>query len=165
MGYFGGSHGQRGDPGFFGTLFGTVKRIAGAAFGASPLGAAIAAARPPRSTITDFVPPAGLGPAGTAIALGGIQLGVQAVSQKMAAANGAGGGGCQSGFHLNKSNYFLIDGTFVPRGSRCVKNRRRNQFNRSAALKSASRLKSLGKGMKTIKKSLGEASRGVGNKG
>jgi len=163
--YFGGGRGGRGDPGFFGTLFGTAKRIAGAAFGATPIGAAIAAARPPRSTQSVFVPPSQIGPIGTTAAQLGLGLAAQGLSQKMAASSGAGGGGCQSGFHPNKSNYFLIDGTFVPRGSRCVKNRRRNQFNRSAALKSASRLKSLGKGMKTIKKSLGEASRGVGNKG
>lgn len=164
MSYFGGSSGMVGDPGFFGTLFGGIKKIAGAAFRASPIGRFAGALVPPRGSITpDFRPP-GLrfGPIGTAAATVGIGLAGEAISRQMAA--GGGGGGCPSGFHPNKSSYFLSDGQHVPMGSRCVKNRRRNQFNRSAALHASSRLKSLGKGMKTIKKSLGEASRGVGNK-
>lgn len=37
--------------------------------------------------------------------------------------------GTQKGYHLNKSSYFLLDGTYVPKGSRLVKNRRRNPLN------------------------------------
>lgn len=44
-------------------------------------------------------------------------------------APGAVGAGCPTGSHLNKSSYFLMDGTFVPKGSRCVANRRRNPLN------------------------------------
>lgn len=36
------------------------------------------------------------------------------------------------GFHANKSDYFLKDGTFVPKGSVWVKNRRRNPLNARA---------------------------------
>lgn len=36
---------------------------------------------------------------------------------------------CESGFHANRSSYFLTDGTFIEKGSRCVKNRRRNPMN------------------------------------
>ncbi len=33
------------------------------------------------------------------------------------------------GFHLNKSDYFLKDGTFIAKGTQFVKNRRRNPLN------------------------------------
>jgi len=36
---------------------------------------------------------------------------------------------CPSGYHANKADYFLKDGTFVARGSKCVRNRRRNPLN------------------------------------
>jgi hypothetical protein len=36
---------------------------------------------------------------------------------------------CPGGMHPNKSDYFLKDGTFVPAGTKCVKNRRRNPMN------------------------------------
>jgi hypothetical protein len=39
------------------------------------------------------------------------------------------GGPAPSGFHWNKSDYFLMDGTFVPKGTKLVKNRRRNSLN------------------------------------
>ncbi len=61
MAYFGGSHGMRGDPGFFGTLFGAVKGAAGSVFRASPIGAAIRGARgairPTPQLPTFFQPP------------------------------------------------------------------------------------------------------------
>lgn len=47
---------------------------------------------------------------------------------------------CPSGYHPNKSSYFLRDGTFVPEGSRCVKNRRRNVGNMRALDRALSRL-------------------------
>jgi hypothetical protein len=43
---------------------------------------------------------------------------------------------CPAGFHPNKSDYFLRDGTFVAEGTRCVKNRRRDPLN-PRALRSA----------------------------
>ena len=49
---------------------------------------------------------------------------------------------CPSGFHANKSDYFLRDGTFVPKGSKCVRNRRRNPLNPRAASRAISRIKS-----------------------
>lgn len=39
------------------------------------------------------------------------------------------GAGAPKGFHLNKSSYFLKDGTFIEKGSVWVKNRRRNPLN------------------------------------
>ncbi len=53
MAYFGGSHGMRGDPGFFGTLFGAAKRVGGIALRASPLGQAVSIAQ----SIKSAVPP------------------------------------------------------------------------------------------------------------
>lgn len=49
---------------------------------------------------------------------------------------------CPSGFHANKTDYFLRDGTFVPKGSKCVRNRRRNPLNPRAASRAISRIKS-----------------------
>ncbi len=60
MAYFGGSQNMRGDPGFFDTLFKVGKRVIGAAIGATPVGAGIAAlSGPPRAQQqqTVFAPP------------------------------------------------------------------------------------------------------------
>ncbi len=51
MAYFGGSHGMRGDPGFFGTLFGAAKGLVRGALGIPQRGG--------------FRPPAGVSQAGT----------------------------------------------------------------------------------------------------
>lgn len=72
MAYFGGSSRLAGDPGFFGSLFGGIKKIGGAAFRASPVGRFTSGLGlfnppPPRATdqITRFIPPSGfLGPRG-----------------------------------------------------------------------------------------------------
>lgn len=37
--------------------------------------------------------------------------------------------GSPSGYHVNKSSYWLKDGTFIPKGTRWVRNRRRNPLN------------------------------------
>lgn len=50
--------------------------------------------------------------------------------------------GSMGGYHLNKSSYFLMDGTFVPAGTKWVKNRRRNPGNMRALSRSLSRVKS-----------------------
>jgi len=60
------------------------------------------------------------------------------------------GTGCQSGFHPNKSSYFLKDGSFIEAGSRCVKNRRRNPLNPRAASRAISRLESAKKAVTRI---------------
>lgn len=49
---------------------------------------------------------------------------------------------CPSGYHPNKSSYFLQDGTFVPEGSKCVKNRRRNPMNPRALDRAIGRMNS-----------------------
>ncbi len=46
------------------------------------------------------------------------------------------------GYHLNKSGYFLMDGTYVAPGTRWVRNRRRNPGNMRALSRSLGRIKS-----------------------
>lgn len=64
---------------------------------------------------------------------------------------------CPGGYHPNKSSYFLSDGTFIPEGSKCVKNRRRNPMNPRALdraigrLEGAKRLQSKLRGFSTPK--------------
>ena len=53
-----------------------------------------------------------------------------------------GGGPPGPGYHINKSDYFLKDGTFIPKGSMWVKNRRRNPLNPRALSRAMSRLTS-----------------------
>jgi len=55
------------------------------------------------------------------------------------------------GFHLNKSAYFLRDGTFVERGTKFVRNRRLNNANGRAQGKAITRLE---KGAENAKKLL-----------
>jgi len=61
-----------------------------------------------------------------------------------------GNGACAVGSHLNKSSYFLKNGTFIQKGSRCVKNRRRNPLNPRAASRAISRLESAKKAVRSI---------------
>lgn len=48
-------------------------------------------------------------------------------------------GGCESGFHPNKSSYYTKEG-FVEQGTKCVRNRRRNLSNGRANARSLRRL-------------------------
>jgi hypothetical protein len=45
-----------------------------------------------------------------------------------------------AGYHANKSSYFLMDGTFVPKGTRWVRNRRRNPANARALSRAIGRI-------------------------
>lgn len=67
--------------------------------------------------------------------------------------------GCPKGFRLNKSSYWLRDGTFVPKGSRCVRIRRRNNLNGQAALRSTRRLVGWVKSSQRIEKAIRDAAR------
>jgi len=58
----------------------------------------------------------------------------------MAAPNGAAMNGTMGGYHLNKSNYFLMSGEFVAAGTRWVKNRKRNPANARATSRAISRI-------------------------
>jgi hypothetical protein len=48
--------------------------------------------------------------------------------------------GAPKGFHLNKADYFLRDGTFVPKGSKWVRNRSRNPLNPRALQRAVARV-------------------------
>jgi len=61
---------------------------------------------------------------------------------------------CPKGHHLNKSSYFLQDGSHVPEGTRCVKNRRRNNDNGRASLRAARRLLGRKKSQDTVDRAL-----------
>lgn len=125
-----------GDPGLFGGLIGAAKGL----FTGGPVGAitgAVEGFRDSGSRRMAQAPPALAGPRG----IPGFPLPSprnlappQGSRGAMIApsSNGAVMGTtiqCASGFHPNKSSYFLRNGTFVPKGSRCVRNRRRNAMN------------------------------------
>jgi hypothetical protein len=59
---------------------------------------------------------------------------------------------CPSGQHPNKSSYFLRDGTFIPKESKCVTNRKTNPLNPAAASRAGKRLRSAAKASKWLQK-------------
>jgi len=75
-------------------------------------------------------------------------------SMAMATMNGGMNGKALSGYHWNKSDYFLKSGEYVPEGTRLVKNRKRNPANARATSRAISRIV----GAKTYAKSLGRIS-------
>jgi hypothetical protein len=133
-----------GDPGLFGFLGKVAKGVVGGAVGlvtGGPAGALAGVASPfvtPQAMpsiplqqgsmpgVGTIVPSPGLG--GTlARALPGGKTGYEVA-------------GSVRGFHPNKSDYFLRDGTFVPKGSRLVKNRSRNPLNPRALRRAVARI-------------------------
>lgn len=152
-----------GDPGLFGFLGKTIGGIAKRVFGSTPLGmgaAAISGAIAGRAgqdiggagpggnlfqsqeqilfPPTVFEPTPGIGGKLERLFPGG-KSGFQEVSAEP-----------PKGFHRNKAAYFLKDGTFVPKGSRFVKDRRRNPLNPKAASAAISRLESSQKAIRRI---------------
>ena len=63
------------------------------------------------------------------------------------------------GFRLNKSSYFLKDGTFVPEGTRLVRVRRRNFANGRALRRSIGRVQGFERLVKSSRKSLRKLSK------
>lgn len=57
-----------------------------------------------------------------------------------------------SGYRLNKTDYWLKDGTFVPKGTRLVKIRRRNSLNPRAASRALARIDGLRRAMARVEK-------------
>ena len=145
-----------GDPGFFGILGGILGKAAGAAkFIPGPIGAAASlvqkAVAPRQATLPQqFQPLARFQP--TAQQLPPIPQvptpGLIGKVQRFLPAGETGYEdappiGAPSGYHVNKSDYFLKDGTFIPAGSRWVRNRHRNPLNPRAASKAIGRIESL----------------------
>jgi len=130
-----------GDPGFFGDIFrgavGAVKGAVGGFLGRQPPAPVAGPGSFPLRTMQQARAPMRIGPINIdprAIALGGDPF-----LSLAAPANGA----CPTsmgGYHLNKSEYFLKSGEFVPAGSRYVKNRKRNPANSRATSRAISRV-------------------------
>jgi len=68
-------------------------------------------------------------------------------------------GECPKGMRLNKSDYFLKDGTFIPKGSKCVSYRRRNPANGQALRRAIGRAQSFDRLVKRNRKALRSLSR------
>ncbi len=66
---------------------------------------------------------------------------------------------CPKGFRVNKTSYFLRDGTFVARESRCVRIRRRDALNGRAALNSTRRLVAYSKATRRVNSAIRQAAR------
>ena len=118
---------NQGDPGIFGSLFGFAKGAirTGAAFvTGGPLGAA-------KSVASRMLPRPGTGLAGPPPPSRGGLAGPQLVT---------GAGELLKGYHMNSSSYFLRDGTFIPKGTRAVKNRQRNPANARATSRAIARI-------------------------
>lgn len=142
-----------GDPGIFSFVGKVAKGIVGGAVGLATggLSGAItgavspfvsrpgtAAAIPqnlpmpsPTGTIVPFPGPGGLQIDPTAVLPGG---------RKFISRVSTNGEAKPSGYHLNRADYWLKDGTFVPKGSRYVKNRRRNPLNPNALRRAVARI-------------------------
>jgi len=135
-----------GDPGIFGDIFGAIKgAVGGAVTGFLGSGGA-----------QGSIPQTQSGPGGTysrRIALPSprapIRIGPVGIDPRAAFPGGAplfsmeANGACPTsvgGYHLNKSDYFLKSGEYVPAGSRYVRNRKRNPANARATSRAISRV-------------------------
>jgi len=126
--------GQMGDPGFWDYL----KTAATTAIGwVTPK---------PVDTIIDVLRPNGFTPPGgpPQFPRGVPKPGVTAAVERFLPGGETGlGVGCPKGFHANKSSYFLKDGTFVEKHTKCVRHRRRyNPANAQATSRSIGRVNS-----------------------
>ena len=165
---FGGYGGMMGDPGIFGSIFKGLKSVVGIGAGiagslgvpgASTLSRFLAgrqaipgATTQPIYQLPGRLPPGPLALPGsgapTQIGLINIRRGgLPALQDPQLPVTFHGGPpepsmGTAGGYHLNKSDYFLKDGTFIRKNSRWVKNRRRNPGNMRALSRSLSRVKS-----------------------
>ena len=149
-----------GDPGIFGSIFKGLKSVVGIGTGiVSKLGIPVVSgvagmagrflqgrsAIPGASTQPIYRMPGRIPPAPLAMPGGIPLLGMrgalppQLLSPPITAELPMGTAG---GYHLNKSSYFLMDGTFIARGTKWVKNRRRNPGNMQALSRSMGRIKS-----------------------
>ncbi len=154
-----------GDPGLFGFIGNVLKTAAGAIPGPIgtisrslfPTSPRVGATIIPQATPPIFAPPIRTAPffpinvAQEAPSFpSGVPIPGQALPRFLPGGATGVGTGCASGFHPNKSAYFLKNGTFVEAGSRCVKNRRRNPLNPRAASRAISRLESAKKAVTRI---------------
>lgn len=160
--------GMRGDPGIFGDIWSGIKSVGGAVIGGAtglltggPLGA-VGGALKGSDIIKGPTAPSlpGLGTLPISTTAGGLTL-PGFIQQKPTGVSVGGllpggakpyvgldyGGGQNGatmkppgGYHWNKTDYFLRDGTFVAAGTKLVKNRRRNPANSRATNRAISRV-------------------------
>jgi hypothetical protein len=134
-----------GDPGLFGFLGGVVKTV-----GSLITGGPIAAAR---TAVAQVLPRSRPGvPSVQVLPVPGPRGALQRLlpGGETGLMVGAAGMGCPQGHHPNRSDYFLRDGSFVAKGTRCVKNRRRNPLNPRAASRAIARITSAKKATKML---------------
>lgn len=148
--------GAQGDPGIFGDIGrfigGAVKSVplVGGLVGGGitalsnaldPVGSSATPRLPPMATIgINGMPGFQQGPV-TGIKMGGMLPGGEKPYIGLDRGQVAGGP-APSGYHWNKADYFLRDGTFVAKGTKLVKNRRRNPANSKATNRAISRVAS-----------------------
>jgi len=145
-----------GDPGFFGDIFRGVTGAVGGLLTGGPLAAitgGIGGFRGSAATRPSSLP--GIGPRLQIPAPGPL-----AATQRFFPGGATGmmapapATGSMGGYHLNKSDYFLMSGEFVPAGTRWVRNRKRNPANARATSRAISRVT----GAKNYAKSLSRIS-------
>jgi len=131
-----------GDPGLFGDIFSGIKGAIGGGvrgfLGKQP---------PAPLALPGGVPTAfaGFGPLDSARRFGAAAQGFMGPGPSTAVVPFTPAGamcptGSMGGYHLNKSDYFLRSGEFVPKGSKWVKNRKRNPANARATSRAISRV-------------------------
>jgi hypothetical protein len=151
-----------GDPGFFGDLWGGIKGAATGLITGGPLGAIGGALsgsgiiKPPTPSLPPLINPRmpttvsrdPFQSAPTGVRIGGLLPGGSKpyVGYDYGAANGAP----PKGMRLNKSSYFLKDGTYVPAGTKYVKIRRRNPLNPKALDRAMGRITSAKRASKKL---------------
>jgi hypothetical protein len=124
-----------------GGLFSTLGNLAGRAV----RGAVGLATGGPAGAVRGIVSSGGR-PSGVPLQMPGLPSGVKApgalgFAQRFVPGGETGrGAGCGSGYHPNKTGYFLQSGQYVAPGERCVKNRRRNPLNPKALSKAIGRI-------------------------
>jgi len=163
----GGRASVSGDPGLFGGFLGGIRGATNSFLsGGNPFAGAITGARAgfkgAPTTVSNVPPPISVAlgrtpqvrPPGPGIALPAINLpgGIRDLFRPGRGGGGGGGGGgavamgtdlvpfIPKGFHPNKSDYFLRDGTFVAKGTKFVKNRHRNPLNPRALRRAIGRI-------------------------
>lgn len=123
---------------------GTVARVAGTALAGREVVRGIMPVPPARRPAL-LPPPPQQAPIGAPLPGAGAQI-----ARLLPGGATGRGTGCMSGFHPNKTAYFLRSGEFVDVGTRCVRNRRRNPLNPRALDRSLGRIASTGNALKRL---------------
>ncbi len=162
MSYYGvGDYYLAGDPGLFSSIGGFLKTAARGAIGlfsGGPVGAAAAllpSVTGGRTTSSGLMVPRIASPGPTVGSLLPATLPMLVPPQGMAVGPQMGAAAVQpSGYHLNKTAYFLKSGQYVAPGTKWVRNRRRNFANGRALNKAITRTAGFNRLVKRSRKNL-----------